>query len=621
METCTLTSDQDFSSCFSTLLSLFKENKKDEFKKQVREYLGLCSDPYKMVMVCIRLWPGLLNSKSNNFSANLLVELDKYVDEGNNTDRFSHCLTEDIQLEAYETAVHQKNTGVMRLFVKCFQLVKIQASLLPLLRTELQADLKKVSLMATLLGAQHHFTTAELILPMFLANHLSDADEFLVSSPSHQKELVVLLDGLLGEEGSASDTQSAQGKNVKNMRDPKVISDTIGKLLKRFDINSSLCPHFMKFRALGGLRFMFYKYYTAKDMPQSAFYSLIDDTISEHPDISADLLKLFTRYSDYVGAIYYVAKLNLPEDDTPDIIKHHMLLFPELVEESRQYIVDGQRPQDGAEEEVSRCYSLTVSQEHITLVDNITEFEKCAALLKASPLLSVDAEWKPTFGTGPVEQAALLQFGTHTKVFLLDLVVLQPLLQDRHWQSVGQLFANPDILKLGYGIRSDFKVLSNLHEEMRKGISCAKKVIDLNMKKGILLERCPNIFLYSEEKHKGLSDLVYRCFGQPLDKREGFSNWAARPLNKSQIMYAAGDVRSLIDIYNYLNTRANELGLGDWITLQQKDPSGEKKKSVCVPKSEPNDNTWRQPRSRQPINAAEFAVICDTMLQVGTLTH
>lgn len=620
METSTVTSDEDYSSFSTTLLSLFKENKKDEFKKHVREYLILSSDPYRMAVVCIRLCPGLFNSKSNNFPANILVELDKYIGEGNNKEKFSHCLTEDIQVETYEIAVHQKNAGVTRLFVRCFQLVKIRDFLIPLLRTELKADLKRVCLMATLLGVQPHFSTSELILPLFLANHLSDADEFLASSPSHQKELVMLLDGLLGEEANPSDPQDPQAKNVKNMREPKIICDTIGKLLKRFDFSSSMCPHFMKYRALGGLRFMFYKYYIAKDMPKSAFYSLIDDTIKEHPDISADLLKLFIRYGDFEGAIYYVAKLNLSEDDTPDAVKEHMRIFPDLLEASRHFVVEGQLPQDATEEETSSCYSLTVLDEDIILVDSTAEFEKCASHLKASPLLSVDAEWKPTFGTGPVEQAALLQFATATKVYLLDLIVLQPLLQGYHWQSVGQLFASPEILKLGYGIKSDFKVLSNLHEEMKKGICSAKNVTDLDITKGILLERYPNIFSYSEEKHKGLSDLVYRCFGLPLDKREGFSNWAARPLNKSQITYAAGDVRCLIDIYNYLNMRAKEQGLADWINLVRKEPSGEKKKSVPPSKGEQNNDVQRQQRNRQPVSASDILIICDNMLQVGSFS-
>ncbi|XP_063863112.1 exonuclease mut-7 homolog isoform X3 [Scylla paramamosain] len=616
METCTLTSDEEYSSFSTTVLNLFKENKKDEFKKHLREYLARSSDPYRAVVVCIKLCPGLFNSKSNTCPANILVELERYTGESNNKEKFSHCLTEDLQVEAYEIAIHQKNTGVIRLFVRCFQLVKIKDFLIPLLRTELNADLKRVCLMATLLGVQNHFSTSELILPLFLTNHLSDADEFLGSSPFHQKELVLLLDGLLGEEACSSDPPKSQAKNVKNMRDPKVICDTIGKLLKKFDFSSSMCPHFMRYRALGGLRFMFYKYYIAKDMPKSAFYSLINDTVKEHPDISSDLLKLFIRYIDFEGAIYYVAKLNLSEDDTPDEVIEHMRMYPDLLEASKHYVVEGQLPYDADEEETSGCYSLTVSEEDIILVDTIEEFEMCAGHLKASPLLSVDAEWKPTFGTGPVEHAALLQFATATKVFLLDLIVLQPLLKDCHWQSIGQLFANPEILKLGYGIRSDFKVLSNLHEEMKRGISCAKKITDLNITKGILLERYPNIFVYSEEKHKGLSDLVYRCFGKPLDKREGFSNWAARPLNKSQVIYAAGDVRSLIDIYNYLNERAKELGVSDWINLEHKGSSGEKKKTVPPKEGEPkNDVQEKQRKRQQPINASDFVVICDNMLQ------
>lgn len=620
MDTSIVTPEQDYTAIFTTLFGLFKENNKDELRKQVHQYLAVAPDPYRMAVVCIKQCPGLFASKSNSFSALILVQLERFIGEENNKDKFNHCLTEDLQFEAYEVAMHQKNAGVTRLFVRCFQLAKVRDFLTPLLRAKLKSDLKKVCLMATLLGVQRHFSASELILPLFLANHLPDADEFLASSLPHQTEFLLLLDDLLREGGNvSSDCKNQKATNAKNMRDPKVICDTIGKLLKRFGLSSSVCPNFRKTRTIGGLRFMFYKYFTVKDMPKSAFYSLIDDALKDYPEISNNLLKLFIRYNDLDGAVYYATKLKVSDEDIPYAVRDHMQMYPELVEANQHRVDEGQLSQIRPEEEATGCYSLTLSDEDIILVDSLAVFEECAGLLRASPVVSVDAEWKPIFGSGPDEQAALLQFATATKVYLLDLIVLQPLLQDYHWQSIGELFSNPQIHKLGYGIKSDYKVLSGLHPEVKKGIQCSKNVTDLDIRKGVLLERYPNIFSHADEKHKGLSDMVYRCFGLPLDKREAFSNWAARPLNKSQIAYAALDARSLIDIYNHLNERAKELDIPDWITVTKKAKSEEKKKVGPAATEKGADHTGKSQSKRHPVKATEFQVICDTMLQVGIL--
>lgn len=615
METCPVMQGQDYTSIFNILFGLFKENNKDGLKRQVQHYLALASDPYQMAVVCIKQCPGLFVSKSNSFAALILVQLEKFI--GDNTDgKFNHCLTKDLQLEAYEIAMHQKNAGVTRLFVRCYQLANVRDFLLSLLKTKLKSDRKKVCLMATLLGVQPHFSASELILPLYLSNQLPYADEFLMSSPSHQSEFVLLLDGLLKED-SENYSDFEMEKPTKNMREPKVICDTIAKLLKKFGLSSSMCPNFKKHRAIGGLRFMFHKYYTMKDMPKSAFYSLIDDTLKEYPEILDKLLELFIRFNDLDSAVYYVSKLKISDEDIPYVVRDHMEMFPELLEANQHYVDESELPQAGAENDAKGYYSLTVANKDIVLVDSIAKFEECVPLLRASQVLSVDAEWKPTFGTGPVEQAALLQFATTNKIYLLDLIVLQPLLQEDHWQSIGKLFADPQICKLGYGIKNDNKVLGGLHPEMKKGIQCSKNVTDLDVKKGVLLERCPNIFSHTNENHKGLSDLVYRCFGLPLDKREGFSNWAARPLNKSQIAYAASDVMCLIDVYNYLNERAKELGIPDWINMTKLSKSEEKKKLMPATKQEGLDDDEKIQSKRHPVSAADFHVICDTMVQVG----
>ena len=40
---------------------------------------------------------------------------------------------------------------------------------------------------------------------------------------------------------------------------------------------------------------------------------------------------------------------------------------------------------------------------------------------------------------------------------------------------------------------------------------------------------------------KGLSLLVQRCLGRPLDKTQQLSDWERRPLRREQVLYAGED--------------------------------------------------------------------------------
>ena len=57
----------------------------------------------------------------------------------------------------------------------------------------------------------------------------------------------------------------------------------------------------------------------------------------------------------------------------------------------------------------------------------------------------------------------------------------------------------------------------------------------------------------------GLSYVVHRLFGKPLDKSMQISNWERRPLSPWQIQYAAQDAHVLLSLYKCII--ANEAGV------------------------------------------------------------
>ncbi|KAK4325028.1 hypothetical protein Pmani_004339 [Petrolisthes manimaculis] len=556
----------------------------------------------------------LLKSKQDSLAANMLVELQAFLNQDNNAEKYKSCVSAKLQKDVYDVVIRQKNAGMLKLLVRTFHLSQNGEHFLLPLRYQLQqGKYREVCTLAVLLNLQSHFTTSELLVPLFLEDQLSCADDFLSSSPTHQKELVIFIDNIIGKKITMTDFQRYKIKDPKRIRSNKILSGILAKLLKRFGLDPVLCPHFQKFRATGGLRYLFYKYYIEKSLQLSNFYSLIDESLQESPYIAIDLMNLFVDYCDPQGALPFVTKLKLQQTDLPRQIRDAVIKHPHLLEEATHI------EQEDWDSEIDnhQFFSLDVPQEEVVIIDTVNKFEENFDDLAGSPLLAIDAEWKPNFGVGSTEQAALLQFATTNNVYILDILTLQNVLQDSHWNNISQLFSDANITKLGYGIRSDYKILSGLHPKMKEGIVAAENVIDFDITKGILLEEHPNIFSYDKEDHKGLSNLVYRCFGLPLNKSHCFSNWSARPLTRSQVTYAALDVRCLINVYNYMNQRAAELDLPDWKTVKRRptQPAKKPKPQSPVVLLEKASGKGKSAQQREPVKASDLRFVCDTMVQ------
>ena len=119
-----------------------------------------------------------------------------------------------------------------------------------------------------------------------------------------------------------------------------------------------------------------------------------------------------------------------------------------------------------------------------------------------------------------------------------------------------------EITKFGYSFSQDLSRLQCSLPSLKDSFSIfASQVIDADEFVNNFQQHHKELFESgccvddNKKKSKGLSELVRRLFGKPLDKSECLSNWDRRPLREAQIKYAALDAYVLVQIYDFINEK------------------------------------------------------------------
>ena len=169
-----------------------------------------------------------------------------------------------------------------------------------------------------------------------------------------------------------------------------------------------------------------------------------------------------------------------------------------------------------------------LSLENISLVETEQDAQQALAILEKQDCVGFDTESKPMFRKGEVSPGpVLIQLATEQQGFIFARRFPAAMV------AAGKILANPDIQKVGFGLKDDKKELRNklaLEIENTQDLSITLK------------------HLAGEKNSIGARAGVAMVLKTRLSKGAQRSNWARYPLKKEQILYAANDAHCAICI-------------------------------------------------------------------------
>jgi ribonuclease D len=169
----------------------------------------------------------------------------------------------------------------------------------------------------------------------------------------------------------------------------------------------------------------------------------------------------------------------------------------------------------------------------IHLITNDQALAVIAPALKAATALGFDTETRASFKVGEVYQVALLQLATEHDAYLIRLHGIT------QFESIKEVFEDPQILKVGAAIRDDLKAL--------------KKLFAFTPENFIELQ---TVAKQANLKNLGLRGMTEEVLQASLSKKAKTSNWEVKNLSVEQIIYAATDAWIGLKLYQAI-TSAN----------------------------------------------------------------
>ncbi|XP_067328012.1 exonuclease mut-7 homolog isoform X2 [Anolis sagrei] len=485
----------------------------------------------------------------------------------------------------------------------------------------------------------------EMCVPLLFQDRMDLVEAFVENHPDLQQQLLRFLDTWFAPDFQVKEVTREFPSLKPEKVNHRLLNRTMFRLLDKFQLDPALCPNVVNQKHLSTLKYLLYKRFVEKTMTEENWTDHVQLTVQGNQWLQEQLVHLLVHHGGLEVAARWAMHYGLPKERLPRCV-------PEMMERL------GQQEREDAPEQIrspdkgrskAHCYHLPLPMEQILVLSTweaLEEHKEC--LLKAGQIVGLDMEWRPSFGSvGAKPRISLVQLAIPGRVFLLDmLALLQPGGAQEEEEALTQffreIFANPNVIKLGYGMQGDFSQLGKILPTFQAIEKQLCSFLDLLVIQKEIRKDSPGDLQKVDSGPKargrrarglaerGLSLLVQEVLGRPLDKAEQLSNWEKRPLREEQLLYAASDAYCLLEVYAKLLKDPSSFGLSPetLALLMMRTESAEVKKSGGQldvadgsPQQEENEDSNPSSVAAPSIStpevtpAQDFRVVCDNMLQ------
>nr|XP_039249758.1 LOW QUALITY PROTEIN: exonuclease mut-7 homolog [Styela clava] len=562
------------------------------------------------------------------------------------------------------------HSATSSILIKVFELNKSPNEFLKPFIDDLlaQEKIKEAISVVIKLNMQDHFTLTDMALPMLTQNKLNLVEEYLMGSKSQQIQILKMIDSWI--ETGFDMIEFFQEHNIFQIRGeilrPKFLSKLLTRWLKVFlNVNDpytiegqELCPNLCMQKSLNNLRYLLHRHYVEEISSVETTQELILKSVGDNKWLQKQLVDILgTVYGDCDSAKQWAKLYEINPEPFTEYFNSAANISgsPNEPESAWECSVPEVANKSGSDQKVTsqvatfqkrmhetseeNWYSLNLPLDQVHFVNSSELLDQCSQKVMKCEVLGVDSEWTPDFIRSGGVSVALLQIASSDCAYLLDVLYFcnsGENVKTAFADFIRSLFLSKNILKIGFGINEDLRKLATAIPELGSDMKNTIRVMDLCTAVRHLERIYPQVFNFPEEtlnsvevdmpcakKETGLSKLVHRCLGKPLNKCEQMSDWERRPLRQSQVIYAALDAYVLLELYNFLDSQMKLEGIEH--TLETiKDMKIMKRKAKSTQKTKANTSNSDSVKSceakqqnieRDIIRPFQFKVVCDNMLQ------